>query len=237
VPSLNSEMPAGVVSASREPVDVTTISGPITGDTAFGKSFNIIEDTNSHLHKFHDMIGAEASHYTPEGRKAQLARFSETPAAKALDTAEALADRRVVELTEEAEQAKRDLAREGNPVQANRIWNRTLRIWEGKSGPELAGAVAKSIASASPEELGVLLNETAPYLESRGVSTDFVEPVLEQAAPAYAAKKAKATKGEQARAILRNDLRMVREGIANGAAPRTPLVRPDKYDPDRQITE
>ena len=43
------------------------------------------------------------------------------------------------------------------------------------------------------------MNETEPYLESRGLPTTIVEPVLEQAAPEYAAKKARAAKAEKAR--------------------------------------
>jgi hypothetical protein len=80
----------------------------------------------------------------------------------------------------------------------------------------------------------VLLNEASHFLESRGMADDFVEPTLENSVPEYAAKKALVTKAGQARAIIRDDVRMVRHGIRAGAAPRTPLLRPDNYDPDRE---
>ena len=204
-----------------------------SADTAFGRSYDMVEDTLKHLRAYHDSVGEHAAEYSQDGLAMQLKRFGETPEARALDEAEAMADQRVAELAEEAEQARRDLAKEPDPVQSTRIWSRHQRIWDNKTGPELVGAVQKSIASATPEELGVLMNETEPYLESRGLPTTIVEPVLEQAAPEYAAKKARAAKAEKARQIQRDNLRKVRQGIAAGAAPKTPLLRPDTYDPDR----
>ena len=86
-----------------------------SADTAFGRSYDMVEDTLKHLRAYHDSVGEHAAEYSQDGLAMQLKRFGETPEARALDEAEAMADQRVAELAEEAEQARRDLAKEPDP--------------------------------------------------------------------------------------------------------------------------
>lgn len=201
------------VDVPAPPAPHPTVAPPAAGATAFDNAASLIQGTVDAHRKFVDEVSSKATQYSPEGMAAELRRFD---GAKVLDDAEAAADMRVAELKDEVDQARRALAAEPEPVQSQRIWERNLRVWDSKNDVELAATIQKAFTSATPEELGVLLNETSHYLERRGLPTGLVEPVLQQVAPDYAKAKAKVVKAEQARIIMQNNLRMARAGIAAG---------------------
>ena len=110
-------------------------------------------------------------HYSADGLKAQIKKFGDTDAAKAVDIAVANVRDRADKATAQVEKIRRDLSPNGDTaaeLRATRYWDRTKPgLDNAKEGA--FGRAQKLIANADREELGVLLQELPAYLEARGL--------------------------------------------------------------------
>ena len=178
-------------------------------------------------------------HYTDEGFQQQLARFFDTPAAKDVDCAVTRVLQRRDNAAIQVDKIRKDLSPAGDAateLRASRLWLRTQRRLDSLDSGKLFGAATDLIANSSRAELGVLLEEIGPYLESRGVSTDWIDTAVGQAVPEYGSALAQLKKANQAATIVEYNSKALRDSFTNAAtngAYRKPLfVDAGEYDPD-----
>lgn len=151
-----------------------------------------------------------------------------------MDEYENLVNERVAQAEARAEQIRRGLSPEhdtAGELRAQRALDRAIRKWDSHDGPKLAASVREDLLNADPTELAVLAREAAPYLESRGVPSSFVEPVLGEKVPELAQAEAELKKAKQAQTVTRHNASTVRNAIREGRLAAA-LADVSNYDPD-----
>jgi hypothetical protein len=151
-----------------------------------------------------------------------------------VDEYENLVNERVAQAEARAEQIRRGLSPEhdtAGELRAQRALDRAIRKWDSHDGPKLAASVREDLLNADPTELAVLAREAAPYLESRGVPSSFVEPVLGEKVPELAQAEAELKKAKQAQTVTRHNASTVRNAIREGRLAAA-LADVSNYDPD-----
>jgi len=126
---------------------------------------------------------------------------------------------------------KRDLSPNGDTaaeLRANRYRDRVIRRLDVKDPGQLFNAANEELAGATREGLGTLLQELPSYLQSRGVTTDWIDAAVAQVVPEFAAARAELKKAESAFQITRQNVGFLKQGFANGR-PATVLADPAKY--------
>jgi hypothetical protein len=111
--------------AAFQPPAVTAPSAPAKG-TAPQNAYAAMTNGFKHLEDHLTAVDAMREHFTPEGAKAQLATFSETAAAKAVDATTDVVRRRHEEAVARVENVKKALSPAGNHVAAEL---RNTRTW------------------------------------------------------------------------------------------------------------
>jgi hypothetical protein len=173
-------------------------------------------------------------HYSADGLKAQIKKFSDTDAARAVDVAVANVRDRADKATAQVEKIRKDLSPAGDAateLRATRFWNRTQRGLDSLDSGKLFGAATDLIANSSREELGVLLEEIGPYLEARGVTTDWIDTAVGQAVPEYAQATKQHQKAKQALTIAEHNAKSLRTSFDKGYSSSI-LTDARLYDPD-----
>jgi hypothetical protein len=230
----------------RPPAEPEPFVAPRFTSSAVNVDGTVIEKADAVLthasDSFQKHVGTTNEHrafYTDEGFRDQIAKFSETSAVKAVDGAVTQVLERRDKAAEKVDKVRKDLSPAGDAateLRATRFWNRTQRRLDSLDSGKLFGAATDLIKNSSREELGTLLEEIAPYLESRGVTTDWIEAALGQAVPEYGSALAQLKKANQAATIVDYNAKALRDSIANAAngGYRKPLlVHAGQYDPDR----
>lgn len=173
-------------------------------------------------------------HYSPDGLKAQIAKFSDTIAAKAVDAAVDSVRDRADKASTQLEKIRRDLSPNGDTaaeLRAGRYWDRTKPLLDNAK----EGALAKAqnlITTADREQLGVLLQELPAYLEARNYPTEWIDAAIGQAVPEYAQAAARNKKAQQALTIAQYNATSLRESFANGYSSGF-ITDARNYDPDK----
>ena len=207
----------------------------VTGETPVAQANSVFASVNKLLARHIEEKRGQASRFTPDGLSAEIHRFAETPAARAVDEYENLVNERVAQAEARAEQIRRGLSCDydtAGELRAQRALDRAIRKWDSHDGGKLAASVREDLLNADPTELGVLAREVAPYLESRGVPSSFVEPVLAEKVPELAQAEAELKKAKQAQTVTRYNANTVRNAIKEGR-PAAALADASNYDPDR----
>lgn len=122
-------------------------------------------------------------------------------------------------------------------LRATRYWNRTKGILDSCSGPNGNHSarlrIEKAIASATPHELGTLLQEVEGYCESRKLSTaDWLDHALEKAAPDYMRAKRDVHRSSQALTLIESTASRIKTAVESGHNAPMIISLPDNYDPD-----
>jgi len=190
-----------------------------------------ITHAQSEFRKHIEATDAGKGNFSPEGYQAQIAAFQNTAAARAVDTAlESVTAHRDAAAAQVAK-VKRDLSPNGDTaaeLRANRYRDRVIRRLDVKDPGQLFNAANEELAGATREELGTLLQELPSYLQSRGVTTDWIDAAVAQVVPEFAAARAELKKAESAFLITRQNVGFVKQGFANGR-PVTVLADPAEY--------
>ncbi|MGY4646523.1 hypothetical protein [Mycobacterium sp. URHB0021] len=181
--------------------------------------------------KFLDGIPRE--HYSPEGLTAQIAKFSDTEAAKAVDTALANVRARADQAAAQVDRIRAGLSPNGDvaaELRAGRYWDRTKAVLD--SAKEGAfGKAQKLIADADGEQLGTLLQELPAYLAAHGHPSDWIDTAVGQVVPEYAQAAKRLKKAKQAAIIAEFNARSLRASFGKGLA-TTVITDARGYDPD-----
>jgi hypothetical protein len=174
-------------------------------------------------------------HYSADGLNAQIKKFGDTDAAKAVDAAVTQVRDRADKAAKQVEKMRRDLSPNGDTaaeLRATRFWNRTKELLDNaKEGA--FGAAQKLIANADREQLGVLLQELPSYLQARGQTSDWIDTAAGQVVPEYAQAAKQLKTANQAVTIAECNANSLRTMFANGYSGRSVLTDGRKYDPDK----
>ncbi|CAN5348930.1 hypothetical protein BH09ACT8_BH09ACT8_30890 [soil metagenome] len=139
---------------------------------------------------------------SPLGVKSYIGQFANSPAYKAVGEA-------VQKVTDAADAAdanvdsvRAGLSTEGDAaaeLRNTRYWNRTERSLDSvRDGSQLSTAAQALVKDATPDELGVLLQELPSYLQSKGVPSNWLEAATANVVPELAAAKADAALARKA---------------------------------------
>jgi hypothetical protein len=161
---------------------------------------------------------------TQAGVHEAIARFGESPEAKAMDAAVDRLDG----LAAEAQQKLADAlsaVNTGNDSAAQQA--RNSRVWDReKAGLEIAAkngrlldAVTKLMQSAAPADLPVLQEELGPFLEQRKIPSKFMDALVARRVPAIAGAQRQAVVATKAAQVMGANRDMVRKSIATTPSP------------------
>lgn len=225
------DVPAGSVAYGYAP--------KVDAPSAIGKAQQALDAVAGQFEKYLGSLKPER--FSPDGLRQEIQRFADTDAGRTIDAAEKLAVQRRDNARENLDAVRRQLSPDGDvaaELRATRYWNRAQRILDNTAEGKLSHAAAELIDSASPAELGTLLQELVPYLTSRGIAgTALVEVALTNKAPEYARAQRKLRDAERAAATIRYNANALRDRIRNTAAPagyrRPHMVNAATHDPDR----
>jgi hypothetical protein len=172
-------------------------------------------------------------HYSADGLTAQIKKFGDTDAARAVDAAVANVRDRADKATAQVEKIRRDLSPNGDTaaeLRATRFWNRTKAVLDtAKEGA--FGAAQKLIANADREQLGTLLQQLPSYLQTRGLPSDWIETAVGQVVPEYAQAAKQHQKAQQALTIAEYNAKSLRTSFDKGYSSSI-LTDARLYDPD-----
>jgi hypothetical protein len=173
-------------------------------------------------------------HYSPDGLKAQVEKFSDTAAARAVDAAVASVRDHADKANAQVEKIRRGLSPNGDvaaELRATRLWDRTRPLLDNaKEGA--FGRAQKLIANANREELGVLLQELPAYLEALGHPTNWIDTAVGQVVPEYAQAAKRRQKAQQALTIAELNAKSLQRSFAQGYSSSI-LTDARLYDPDK----
>jgi hypothetical protein len=173
-------------------------------------------------------------HYSADGLKAQIAKFAETDAAKAVDTAVDSFRGLEEAAGKQVEKIRRDLSPDGDTaseLRAIRFWDRTKPVLDNAKEGAL-GRAQKLITNANREELGTLLQELPAYLEALGQPTDWIDAAVGQAVPEYDNAIKRHQKAKQAHTIAKYNALSLRKAFAEGRSGSI-ITDARNYDPDK----
>jgi len=161
--------------------------------------------------------------YSTQGLRDRIAAFADGPEMKLVDAAQ----QSVVDAADAADDAA-DSVRAGlSPtgdtaaeLRATRYWTRTARLLDSiTDGGSLVAKAQSIVAEATPEELGTLLDELAPYLESRGADTSWADAAVAQSAPDLANALAAQSLAHKAVTVTKANADKLRQTVATTASP------------------
>jgi hypothetical protein len=192
-------------------------------------SYNRIARANVEFQQHLDTCARDARHYSEEGQKDRIRALADSEAAKAVDAAEnaAIEDERmkqqkVDEIRNEMNTNAGDAATQ---TLAQRYWEREQPILDALDAGKAAHTARQAMSRANPVDRAVLAEELPAWLESKGLPTDWIEPVLAQVNPELGQAKRELAEATHHRTVISFDANAVRTGIANGH-PAYKLVDP-----------
>jgi hypothetical protein len=231
------------VAAAGVSADGTTLERAHAAMVHANKSFKKhLEATNENKHL-----------YTNEGYRDQIAKFTETEAARAVDKAVEQVRARRDQAQAEIEKIRRNLTQPGDAAQESRnsrYWTRTKSVLDTVQPGQLLSAAEDLLASADRAELSVLAEELAPYLKSRGSVVEvinnktgekrnLIDDALARTVPDYDKARTQLDKAEAAVLFVETNASFLHRAFASGRpAPvlSDPFKNPyntNRYDPDK----
>ncbi|PPJ02589.1 hypothetical protein C5E51_29805 [Nocardia nova] len=227
------DIPASRIPFSHAP----TVDGSAS---AIGQAQEALEKVTAQFEKY---IGAiDPTPYSPDGLRKEIARFSETDAGRAIDAAVSLANNRYTAAESNVDAVLAALSPDGDTaaeLRATRYWDRTRRILDNTRDDALPGKADELITAARGPELGTLLQELVPYIQSRKIAGEVsVMASLYAKSPEYRTAREQLKRAGQARSIIEQNANLLRDRIRNTHAPagyRRPFaVDARGYDPDNR---
>jgi hypothetical protein len=180
-----------------------------------------------------------AEHYSADGLRQQINNFSDTDAARAVDTAVDKVRQRRDTAAEQIDTIRRDLSPDGDAAaeqRATRYWNRVKSVLDSRTDTgQTFKASEQALAGASRAELGVLLQELPSYLEARGQTADWIDAAVDQHVPELAKARSQHARAEKAYILTQHNAKVLHDrfAIAAPAAYRKPpIVDARAHDPD-----
>jgi hypothetical protein len=248
MPYINDEAPGGARPGTPTPaqhpspmtingrIAPTPVASPTPAEstqTTVSQAFLAMTTAQKAHQKHLDELQRSEDQFSAEGYLAQVAAFTDTPAAKAVDQHEAAVIERRNQAAADYARTLKQLAPEGDTAQElrnGRSWDRHRHAIDNATSPVAAARAA--VNKAEGAELKVLLDELPAHLGASGAPTDWINGAVEQRAPELAAARKALDNANQAVTVTQYDAARLREGFATGRPPVT-LVSPVPFDPDR----
>ena len=233
--SVNDEQAAGARPTPTEPHEVEYSIRPI-GDTVAARAENVLHQVNAKLAEHMRYIATVQNLYSDEGLRTQVAAFSETQAARTVEVHAAEVNDRVAEAAARPQAVLDSLVHHGDAAEEARnarFWDRSVRQLDAAPKGEIHQVARRIIAGAKADELGVVVAEIGPYLQSRNVGDAWLDTALQERVPALAQARREAHNAEMMRQVLSYSFKKIREGIAAGR-PVTVIPSAAEFDPDRR---
>lgn len=165
---------------------------------------------------------------TPQGREDRIAKFADTPAAQAVDTAHQAMQQHAADAKAHVDAVRDALTQPGDAaaeLRNNRIWNRTKAVLDNAEDGRLGAVAQQLISSADREKLSVLHEELPAYLDSRGVESDWMPTAFEHAVPELGQAQQAADTAQKHADVIRYNHEALKRGFDTGSVPTT-LVDP-----------
>lgn len=211
-----------------------------TNGTTFEQAQAAITHAQNEFHRHIGRINEHKQHYTDAGYRAQINAFQDTDAYKALDHHLDAVNARRDQAQANIDRIRAALSPNGDTaaeLRATRYWNRTKAILDTQpNGPGIMAKGRKFISTATPAELGTLLQELKAYCAARGVSAEWINPAIGEVAPEYRRAVKQLTKAQQAVIVTEHNAHRLKNNIAKGLQVPIQLSRPNRagdYDPDK----
>jgi hypothetical protein len=232
---------------------VTAQAASVDG-TVLEQAYNAQLHANKSLQKHVEATDANKHLYSPEGYRDQIAKFTDTDAAKAVDKSAEQVRARADQAAADVEKFRRNLTQPGDAAQESRnsrFWNRTKAVLDhaDTNGTGTAFALAQELlAKASSEEVGVLVEELGPYFAARGLkmeqvnrstgaTVDLLDEAIARVFPDYATARTKLNKAKQAATLVEQGAAYVRQSFATGRPVNVAVLQKlnpaGLYDPDK----
>lgn len=207
-------------------------AAPAPKITTVSTAFETMKSVRSAHQKYLAELAASKSKFSPDGYRAKVLGFKDSPEAQAVDQHEAAVIARRDKAAADYEQTLANLSRPGDSAEElrnSRAWDRHKRTIDNAKSPVAAARAA--VSQAKPEELGVLLDELPAHLAATGHPTDWINQAVAQVVPGVANAREVFDKASRAAEIAQYDARRLREGFASGRPP-VELVDMARFDPD-----
>lgn len=212
----------------------TTPRDAATNSTVVEEAHRSMVGAASDFAKHVDEVHRERHHLSEPGYRARIAAFTKTQPAAAVEDAVSQVQKRAEEAAKLVDQLRRDMSVPKDAaaeMRAGRVWSRAQRVLDNSRSAKVVSAAKNLLADADPADLAVLCDELSPYLQSRGLPSEWLEGALGEVVPEYGAARTRLTKAQQARTVVEYNAKMLRKSFTEGRLPAT-LADPHGYDPD-----
>ena len=173
--------------------------------------------------------------YSDDGVREAVAGFASSQEALAVDRAVDQVRQRRDGAQDQLDKVRQRLSPDGDTaaeLRAGRFWSRTRGLLDSVDNSGLLSRTQDLLAKASRTELGTLLQELAPYLISRGQTTDWLDSAVAEIAPEFGHAKKQLRTADQALQIAKFNANALHRAFREGRLPSV-IVNPRNYDPDR----
>ncbi|MAU83878.1 MAG: hypothetical protein CME34_18810 [Gordonia sp.] len=206
-----------------QPAPVNIPARPGTSADPITRAHETITNTAELMEKY--IAGIDVGRYSADGLRDTIRAFADTDAARAVDQAVDQAHAHQQNTEAQLRQVRADLSPDGDTaaeLRATRYWARTQRLLDNTDNSQLGLTARELIDTANRAELGTLLQEIEPYLNSRGQSTGWVEPYLAHAIPEYGEAAARARLADKQLTVVQSNANQMKTRMAT-------LVHPGQY--------
>lgn len=211
--------------------------------TVFQRAWADAAHAAAEFDKYIDAVtpASRSPKYTDDNIKDHVAAFANTDAAQAVERS--LQELRTTLTNAEAvaNTVRQDLEPKGDTateLRNTRYWTRASRRLDNVTDGGYLRTVQDLVNNASPDELGVLLQELPAYLEAKGHASDYLDTLVQEVAPEYKRARRRADVARQALTIaeanakkLRNRYQNTLPGDFRNQGTRV-ITYEQRYDPD-----
>jgi hypothetical protein len=128
-------------------------------------------------------------------------------------------------------------------LEAQRVWSQEHAKLEGQStegekASALRSAIGAAVHADDPTRLAVLMTDGKSYLESKGVSTDWLADAVADEIPEVTARRDRANSAAQLVTTIKTAAKLVEAGLESGTPPVSlEKLRPavERLDPDAHV--
>ncbi|WP_078307341.1 hypothetical protein [Mycobacterium sp. 96-892] len=187
--------------------------------TTYEQAGAAIAHAHKELARHLEATEKDSHRYSATGYNEQVALFGTTDAAKAFERAIEQVEARCEKARADHDAYVASLVTPGDAAAESRntrFWHRSERLLDSTDGHGKMQVAQDLIKSSTREQLSVLLEELPTYLQSVGISTDWMDAYIERAVPEYGASKRRVTKAEQGKQLLDASARYLRKCMADG---------------------
>ncbi len=193
-----------------------------------------IENARGAFEKHLVAMAEQRSKFSAKGYEEQVASFVNTDAVLAVSAVLAKVSDQTDAARANVAKIRRDISPDldtAGELRASRAWDRATRLLDSADDGKVTETARALLAKAEGVELGTLVKELGPYLESRRQdSSGWLDSAIAQIVPQLATANDTLRKAEQAQQIIQHNVDRLAVAFKQGSQP-APLVDARAYDP------